>query len=354
MALMDKPLALKKVHSFVRRLKKQQGKINKLPRAITLNYNNVCNFKCNFCFSAEESNEHLHDCLSFEEIHRLADEADALGIWEIVLTGGELLVQPEKLFQLIASFQPERFQMVLITNGYLMTPALAEQLKSAGIDCVGVSISGMSPEEHNASRGGVKDAHKRALDALAYVKAAGMAAWPNVIFGHHNARSRDLRALLEYCDQKGYSTYFMLAMPFGTWKDNRLDAEDSKIFAQLRKEYHCCFDTWDMYDPQKEKLSGCWTVNRTYITPLGDVLVCPYINISIGNIKERSLKEILDYGFKIKYFGSYSPVCISAQHPFFRRRFLPNELNIFHPVKAQDVFGKEDFLEDEQDEQGKI
>ena len=105
MALMDKPLALKKVHSFVRRLKKQQGKINKLPRAITLNYNNVCNFKCNFCFSAEESNEHLHDCLSFEEIHRLADEADALGIWEIVLTGGELLVQPEKLFQLIASFQ---------------------------------------------------------------------------------------------------------------------------------------------------------------------------------------------------------------------------------------------------------
>ena len=44
---------------------------------------------------------------------------------------------------------------------------------------------------------------------------------------------------------------------------------------------------------QKRKLVVAGTVNRTYITPLGEVLVCPYINISIGNIKEQSLKEIL-------------------------------------------------------------
>ena len=156
----------------------------------------------------------------------------------------------------------------------------------------------------------------------------------------------DLYACLDYAKNKGYTTYFMMAMPFGTWKDNIMDANDLKILADIRKKYDCCFDTWDMYDPKKERISGCWTVNRTYITPLGDVLVCPYINIKIGNIKEQSLKEILDYGFSIKYFGNYSPMCISAHNREFRKKYLPDAGNIFTPRDAHEIFGKEDYIED--------
>ena len=31
----------------------------------------------------------------------------------------------------------------------------------------------------------------------------------------------------------------------------------------------------------------CTTVNRIYVTPIGDVLVCPYVHIKIGNIFEN-------------------------------------------------------------------
>ena len=79
----------------------------------------------------------------------------------------------------------------------------------------------------------------------------------------------------------------------------------------IRQNYDCFFDTWDMYDRKKEKVTGCWTVNRTYISPLGDVFPCPYLPIKIGNILEQSYKEILEYGFSIKYFGGFSPVCIT-------------------------------------------
>jgi MoaA/NifB/PqqE/SkfB family radical SAM enzyme len=346
MAMMNKPRVVEKVRKFMKAQKKNDNKVGKLPRAITLNYNNVCNFNCEFCFSAEKNNAHLHDCLSFEEIRHLADQADELGIWEIVLTGGELLVAPDKLFKLIDAFKPERFQMIIISNGYLMTKEMARKLASKGIDCVGISLSGMDEAKHNKERGGVKDAHKKALEALDNVHAAGMAAWPNLIFGHHNSTDPDLYACLDYAKSKGYTTYFMMAMPFGTWKDNIMDANDLKILADIRKKYDCCFDTWDMYDPKKERISGCWTVNRTYITPLGDVLVCPYINIKIGNIKEQSLKEILDYGFSIKYFGNYSPMCISAHNREFRKKFLPDAGNIFTPRDAHEIFGKEDYIED--------
>lgn len=344
MSMMNKPRVIEKVHKFVRNVRKNGNNVGKTPRAITLNYNNVCNFKCEFCFSAEENNEHIRDSLDFETIRNLADQADELGIWEIVLTGGELLVNLERLYKLIEAFGPERFQMILISNGYLMTKEVAKELQRRGLDCVGISLSGMDEEEHNRSRGGVKDAHKRALTALEYVNDAGMSAWPNLIFGHHNSKSPDLFAALDYAKEKGYTTYLMMAMPFGAWKDNKMDAEDMKILSEIRKKYDCCFDTWDMYDRKKEKITGCWTVNRTYISPLGDVLVCPYINIKIGNIKEQSLKEILDYGFSIKYFGEFSPICISAHNHNFREKYLPDEGTIFNPYDAKKIFSPDDYI----------
>lgn len=343
MAMMDKPRVVEKVRKFMKALKKNGNRIGTIPRAITLNYCNVCNFNCSFCFSAEKNNPHLKEHLNLETIRSLADQADELGIWEIVLTGGELLVAPKKLYSLIEAIGPERFQMILISNGYYMTAEAALNLASRGIDCVGISLSGMDAEKHNAERGGVKNAHQRALAALDYVHDAGMAAWPNLIFGHHNARDPDLYACLDYAKSRGYTTYLMMAMPFGVWKDNIMDAEDLRILSDIRKKYDCCFDTWDMYDMKKERISGCWTVNRTYITPLGDVLVCPYINISIGNIKEQSLREILDYGFSIKYFGEHSPVCISAHNRTFRRKFLPEIGNIFSPLDAHKIFTEKDY-----------
>lgn len=344
MAMMDKPRVIEKVRRFMKAQKINGNKVGTIPRAITINYCNICNFSCEFCFSAEKDNAHIRDCLDFDTIHNLADQADELGIWEIVLTGGELLVFPDKLFQLIDAIGPKRFQMIIISNGYLMSKEMALKLADIGIDCVGISLSGMDEIKHNKERGGVKDAHKRALEALDNVSEAGMAAWPNLIFGHHNSKDPDLYACLDYARDKGYTTYFMMAMPFGTWKNNIMDADDMRILADIRKKYDCCFDTWDMYDVKKERISGCWTVNRTYITPLGDVLVCPYINIKIGNIRQQSLKEILDYGFSIKYFGDYSPICVSAHNRYFRERFIPDAGNIFSPLDAHDLFGEEDYI----------
>ena len=347
MSMMGKKRVIEKVRRFMKELRKHDGHIDNIPRSITLNYNNACNFNCEFCYSSEKGNTHVKESLPLNVISSLADQADELGIWEIVLLGGELLIYPDRLYKLIEAFKPERFHMVLITNGYLMTVEIAKKLNDIGLDCVGVSISGMDSEIHNRERGNVADAHEKALKALGYAKDAGMSAWPNVIFGHHNSHSQDLKDLLDYSDSHGYSTYFIMAMPFGTWKDNVMDSEDVQILNEFRGKYNCCFDTWDMYDSTKTKLSGCWTVNRSFITPTGDVLVCPYINIKIGNIKEKSLKEILDYGFSIKYFGKFSPVCISAHNQAFRKKFLKEDINLFSPLDAHEIFSAEDYIANE-------
>ena len=50
---------------------------------------------------------------------------------------------------------------------------------------------------HDEKRGR-KDSWKRAIQALEYIQEAGMDPYMNVTVGHYNAKSEDLRMLLEY------------------------------------------------------------------------------------------------------------------------------------------------------------
>lgn len=347
MTFIKKSEVIKKVHIYMRKVRKNGNKINNIPRSLIVNYNNACNFKCDFCYSTETNNQHSKISLPIDAVEKLADEAHELGIWEIVLQGGELTLNKKSLIDLIKAFKPERFQIVLITNGFLLTQDYANELASVGLDCVAVSVSTMNAQMHDKERH-VPQAHAHALKALEYAKNAGMAAWPNVIFGHHNAFSKDLEDILNYAKEKDYSTYFLMAMPYGSFKNDVMDAKDMERLKYIRKNYNCFFDTWDMYDTKKEALTGCWSVNRPYISPLGDVLPCPFIPIKIGNIFEQSLKEILEYGFSIKYFGNYSPVCISAFNRDFRNKFLKDDTTVFNYVNAKDIFNENDYIKKEE------
>ena len=100
-------------------------------------------------------------------------------------------------------------------------------------------------------------------------------------------------------------------------------------------------------DKQYEDVLGCNTVNRMYITPLGDVLVCPYVHIKIGNIYEKSLREIKDYGFSINRFRNYNSLCLAGEDKEFNRKYMQFKgQSIFNPVLASDVFNEDDFVKD--------
>ena len=49
-------------------------------------------------------------------------------------------------------------------------------------------------------------------------------------------------------------------------------------------------------------------------------LVCPYVHIKIGNIFEKSLKEIIEHGFRIKYLGKPQWFMFSGEDKEFIRK----------------------------------
>lgn len=56
-------------------------------------------------------------------------------------------------------------------------------------------------------------------------------------------------------------------------------------------------------------------------------------------------KYIIEYGFSIKFFGEYCPICISAQHKTFRKRFLPDDaITVLNPINAREIFSEDDYI----------
>jgi MoaA/NifB/PqqE/SkfB family radical SAM enzyme len=344
---MKKPLVLAKIKQFLYSIRQNKYKIGVAPRTIIINYNNTCNFRCNFCYSHGDQEKYKNSELSFDTISNLADQAHILGYFDISVYGGELLINQEKLYKLIQSLKPERFEVSLITNGYLMTQKIAYNLADLGVDCVGVSISSLNSQEHDQSRG-IKGSHEKAIKALEYIDKAGMLVWPQAIFSHYNARTTELEEFLKYTTERGWLTFFNMSAPYGLWHDNKnfiLDDEDMEILNSFRKKYKCNTEFWDPYDVKKENFLGCNTGNRLYITPLGDVFPCSYIHISLGNILKQSLKEVVDYAFTIKWFRNFYPYCLAGNNKEFRDKFFKEERSIFNPLIAQEVFRQEDYVD---------
>ena len=61
--------------------------------------------------------------------------------------------------------------------------------------------------------------------------------------------------------------------------------------------------------------TGCGAVaEQLYLTPYGDVMPCPFIHLSLGNVKEKSISEIWKNSISSGIFGHYSEKCWVAEN----------------------------------------
>ena len=343
---LQKKRVVEKLKDFFYYVRKNDGQIGTKQRGIELNFNNACNFKCEHCFTDSNIGSHAKDEMPIDVVADLADQADELGYFEFDLQGGELLLRPDLLFETLEAIKPERFYLYLTTNGYHLDEKMAKKLAKHHVSRVSVSIDSMDEKIHDEIRGR-KESWKRAIEGLKHVQNAGMDPYLNITVGHYNAFNPDFEELLKYSKNNKYKTLLNVAVPAGMWQKMEeivCDEKDRKHIQNLRKKYgNLVRNLWNPFDRNNEKILGCTTVNRLYITPLGDVLVCPYVHIKIGNILEQPLKEIVDLGFRIKYFKEHSDLCLAGEDKNFISKFMTKEKqSIFNPALAKDIFSKEE------------
>jgi MoaA/NifB/PqqE/SkfB family radical SAM enzyme len=76
--------------------------------------------------------------------------------------------------------------------------------------------------------------------------------------------------------------------------------KEEKIIQNLEKKY----DMFTHMTPSYGRDIGCIAVKRMIsITRYGDVMPCPYMHFSLGNVLNEPLKDIIERGLNIKYFS---------------------------------------------------
>lgn len=137
---------------------------------VVWNITRRCNLKCVHCYAQADDRE-FSDELSTEQGRTLLDDLAQFGVPVILFSGGEPLVRKD-LPELAAYAVKKGMRAVISTNGTLITPKVARNLKEIGLSYVGISLDGM--QAVNDRFRGVKGAFNSALEGIRNCQTAGI------------------------------------------------------------------------------------------------------------------------------------------------------------------------------------
>jgi len=309
-------LVLRIAYNYFRILVLREKIVRKVEIGVTFECQCSCS-KCSSAFMYAPGREKM----SIEEIRDVAKDILSLGAVHINLTGGEPLVA-EDIFEIIKAIQPQKVLITINTNGLLLTNDMIDRLDKAGVDIIKISIDSPLEEEHDQSRG-YKGCFKQVVNALAYIKKKKrIIGQISTVCLKENLASGKIWKLIEMAKQ--YDALVGLTIPAvsGKWIEDEevlLNKKEREILAELIKIPHVIRDVDEAYTR-----SHCPAGSEEfYLTRYGDVIPCPLIQISFGNIKEENLKVIWQKMFDFKGFkDKEKPGCLAGENRDFIKKYL--------------------------------
>ncbi len=278
-----------------------------IPSLIVISPTMRCNLHCTGCYAGLYTKE---GDLPESEIDRILAEARELGIYFVVISGGEPYLLKDMLLRLFKKYNDMFF--LTYTNGTFLNEEVAKKLAKLGNVAAAISVEGYEEETDNRRGKGV---YRRIMKAMDNLKREGVLFGISVTYTKYNIDVVTDDRFIEYYMDKGaiFGWYFMF-MPVG--KDPILDLVPTpeqrvytgKRISALREKYPMFLaDFWN----DGPAAGGCLAGGRRYLHILnsGNVEPCVFAHFSADNIKGKTLLEV-------------------ANSPFFRairRRFPYNE-----------------------------
>ena len=115
-----------------------------IPKSVLLEINNICNFNCRHCY-AEANSDKIE--LSFSTVQNILKQLANIGVNNIAFSGGEPLLHSD-LFKMIECAKIYKFNVIIDTNGSLISQEKAHILKQLGVDLINISLHGYYDYEH--------------------------------------------------------------------------------------------------------------------------------------------------------------------------------------------------------------
>ncbi|MDP4143483.1 MAG: radical SAM protein [Bacillota bacterium] len=306
------------------KMEEQDGVI--VPFVMLLSPSMRCNYKCTGCYAGSYSKK---DDIPREEVERLISEARDLGIYYIIILGGEPFIN-SYMMDIYEKFNDVIFTP--FTNGAFINSEVADRIQKAGNIIPMFSLEGFE-EETDARRG--KGAFQTVMTAMDKLRERG------VLFGVSSATSRNNAETVtsdEFIDlliKKGakMSWYFMY-MPVGESPDvnSMLTPEQRLYLGERAREIRVTkpYFTIDFFN-DAPYVGGC-IAGRYYchINSKEDVEPCIFSHFATYNVKGKPLLD----AFKTEFFKE-----LTSRQPHSKNLLRPcmmiDNTNVIREVVAK-------------------
>ncbi len=312
----------------------------------------LCNFHCAHCCEEPYMSRDLkkrtgtidpRPQMTLDDYRELSRQADEYGIFRFVLTGGEALLDKD-LDKLIEALDPMKHLIILDTNGWTFDEEKAKWFALLGGYKVQISLDSMIEEEHDEFRS-KKGSYKRVIHALDAAKKANLELLISTCIVKDRVFSDEFMSMCNYCKENDIPLYVTLAKPVGiareqeAWVCTKKDVDQLKFLEDQYNVFtHMC--------PSYGQPGRCITVKGiNTINHDGELIPCPYMDLSIGNVVNESLSTVLERGMLNSWLGPHRDECIIGEHQGFIRFHNQAvhdymEISPLLPVPYEHGFGK--------------
>lgn len=273
-----------------------------IPWAILMDPTSACNLHCKGCWAAEYGNK-LN--LSYEEMDSIVTQANEMGCYFFLYTGGEPLVRKADLIRLCEAHPDSIFSA--FTNATLIDEAFADEMLRVKNFVPAISAEGF--EESTDSRRG-EGTYQKIMRAMEILKRKKLPFGISACYTSANVQDVGSEDYFDKMIEWGAKfVWFFTYMPVGkaAVPELMVSAQQRKfMYEQVRKfrstKAIFTMDFWNDgeysgYGHGNKKVypGGCIAGGRRYlhINANGDIEPCAFIHYSDSNIREKTLLEAL-------------------------------------------------------------
>jgi heme d1 biosynthesis radical SAM protein NirJ len=219
-----------------------------------------CNLACKHCYSISGDVDFPGE-LTTEQVFGVMDDLKAFRVPVLILSGGEPLMRRD-IFEISARAKEKRFYVGLSTNGTLIDAAVADRIRDAGYDYVGISLDGIG-ETHDKFRR-KEGAYDAALAGLRLLRDRDVKV--GVRFTMTESNAAELPALLDLCEREGFPKFYLSHLVYAG-RGNKNRGEDA-THAAARSAMDLVIDrawTWAKAGRDIEVVTGNNDADAVYL-----------------------------------------------------------------------------------------
>lgn len=308
-------------------------------RTIALDVTSKCNMSCKHCYA--ETFRYVKP-IELDILRKALNGAYDMGVFHYVLQGGEAIIDPDRLHPIIKMIRPDETYITIVSNGWAMTTDRIKQLKDMKVDKLAYSLDSGIELNHDDIR--MPGSFQRVKEAVDNTLNEGLDTSVSCVITKGYTKTDDFKRLLDYVVDKQIRLDIQVAMPVGNW-DGNLDclasAEDIRCIKKLRKELPRIKNNREMIkrDIFTNDADHCPAVTEFLgLTVDGNLLPCNFMQFTMGNIRDHSIKEMRDKFLNNYWFTNEQRVCLLGENRKFIEEFVTPYVGEKKPLDATKLF----------------